>query len=81
MTRVNVHDAKTHLSRYVQRALKGEHIVVCIRNVPAVELAPVPDAPARRRRIGVYKGRFVVPATFFDPLPEDVQRAFEGQGD
>lgn len=81
MTRVNIHEAKTHLSRYVKRVAKGETIVVCLRNVPVAELVPLPKVPAGRRRMGIYKGKFRVPKSFFDPLPDDVLRAFEGLGD
>lgn len=43
MTRVNIHEAKTHLSRYVKRVVKGKTIVVCLRNVPVAELVRAHD--------------------------------------
>jgi prevent-host-death family protein len=70
MTMVNVHEAKTHFSRYLKRALKGERVIVCVRNKPVIELKPLESAPKKRRRIGIYKGRFTVPDDINDPLPE-----------
>lgn len=82
MAEINVHEAKTHFSRYLKRAEKGETITICRRNKPVAEIRAVVTRPSkRRRRIGIYKGRFTVPDSFFDPLPEEIQRYFEGRGD
>ena len=81
MTEINVHEAKAHLSRYLKRAEKGEKVVICRRNRPVVELRPVARPSARKPRIGIYKGKFTVPASFFEPLPDEIQRYFEGRGD
>jgi len=77
MTEINTHEAKTHFSRYVKRALKGERIVVCLRNVPLIEFKPVDVRPKKRRPIGLYKGQFKVPEDFNDPLPDWLLDAFE----
>jgi antitoxin (DNA-binding transcriptional repressor) of toxin-antitoxin stability system len=75
MKRVNMHDAKTHLSRYVS-GLKGkESLIICNRNRPVAELRPLPRNPGKPR-IGVAKGEFVVPEAFFEPLPDDILKAF-----
>jgi len=82
MTKINVHEAKTHLSRYLKRALKGERIVVCNRNVPIIEFTPVGAASKKRRpRIGGFKGEVSIPKGFWDPLPDEVLRAFQGLGE
>ena len=77
MTKINVHEAKTHLSRYVKRALSGEKIVLCVRNVPKIEFTPVASAPKKRRPIGLDKGKFKVPDDFNDPLPDWLIDEFE----
>jgi antitoxin (DNA-binding transcriptional repressor) of toxin-antitoxin stability system len=80
MIRLNIHEAKTHLSRYLDRLQKGETIILCKRNVPIAEIRPLPRRRNSKRPIGRYKGQFKVPKSFFDPLPEEVLRSFEGRG-
>ncbi len=69
-----VHAAKTNLSKLIERAEKGEEIVIARGKKPVVRLVPM-DAPAhvlRRRTFGALKGRLKLPdAFFFDPLPDD----------
>lgn len=79
MIRLNIHEAKTHLSRYLGRLRQGESILLCKRNVPVAELRPVPPEREDPRPIGLAKGRFEVPQEFFEPLPEGLQDAFEGK--
>lgn len=79
MIRVNIHDAKTHLSRYLAKVAAGETVLLCNRNVPVAEIRPV-RAPRRERRpIGLLKGTFEVPPSFFEPLPESELAAWEGR--
>jgi prevent-host-death family protein len=80
MTKVNVHDAKTHLSRYLERVAEGEVIVLCKRNVPVAEIRPLPVAQSEPRPFGLAKGRFSVAREFFEPLPAELVEAFEGHG-
>ena len=80
MTKVNIHEAKTHLSHYVEKAMEGEVIVLCKRNEPVAELRALPKPRTEKRPIGLGKGLISIPDDFFDPLPEDVLRAFEGEG-
>ena len=80
MTKLNVHEAKTHLSEYLPRIEAGETIVLCRRNVPIAEIRPLPPVePARRPEIGFAKGTFTVPDEYFEPLPAEFLEAFEGQ--
>jgi len=79
MIRLNIHEAKTHLSRYLKRLAKGEHIVLCLRNVPIAEIRPLPAAETEPRPIGLARDRFTVPPSFFEPLPNDLLDAFEGR--
>ena len=79
MIRLNIHQAKTHLSRYLERVIKGERILLCRRNVPVAEICPLRPQRAQARPIGLHKGLFEVPKTFFDPLPGNVLDAFKGE--
>lgn len=79
MIRLNIHSAKTHLSRHLRRLKPGEVIVLCRRNVPIAEIRPLPAAASRKRAFGQFEGQFVVPDSFFRPLPEEILRSFEGR--
>ena len=80
MTRVNIADAKTHLSRYVERVEDGETIVLCRRNVPVAEIRPLPKSPSELRPVGIDRG-MSIPASFFERLPQDLLDAFQGSPD
>ncbi len=71
-----MHEAKTHLSRLAERAANGEEIVIARGGRPLAKLVPVPDRPPRK--LGVLHGRVRIGPDFDAPLPEDVQRGFEG---
>jgi prevent-host-death family protein len=75
-TEVNVHEAKTHLSRLLRRVAGGEEIVIARAGVPVARLVPVEERP--KRIFGVDRGRFQVPEDFDAPLPEEILRSFEG---
>ncbi|MBI5480111.1 MAG: type II toxin-antitoxin system Phd/YefM family antitoxin [Deltaproteobacteria bacterium] len=79
MVRLNVHEAKTHLSRYLARIAHGETILLCKRNVPVAEIRPLPPRQQEPRPIGLARGRIKVPRSFFRPLPDDLLAAFEGR--
>lgn len=74
---VNVHEAKTHLSELLVRVEAGEEIVIARRGRPIATLAP--HRPTRRVP-GRMKGRIWMSDDFDDPLPEEIQAAFEGRG-
>jgi len=78
MIRVNVYEAKTHLSRYLARVAAGETVLLCNRNVPVAEIRPVPARRRTRRPIGLARGQFEVPPAFFEPLPEADLKAWGG---
>ena len=79
MLKVNIADAKTHLSRYLELVERGETVVVCRRNVPIAEIRPVPGLRTEERPVGIDRG-MTIPSSFFEPLPDDVLDAFEGGG-
>ena len=77
MNKVNIADARANLSRYLARVEAGETIVLCRRNVPIAEIRPIRAEPAEQRPIGIDRG-MTLPESFFEPLPDDVLRAFGG---
>jgi prevent-host-death family protein len=78
MKKINIYEAKTRLSALVDGVAEGESVIICRRNVPAAELRPVARPRKTRRPIGLAKG-FRVPASFFEPLPNDILSGFEGR--
>jgi prevent-host-death family protein len=77
---VNIHAAKTHLSRLVDAAASGEEILIARAGKPVARLAPLQDAPVRpRRRLGLLAGKLRVPSDFDAPLPDEVLDSFEGR--
>ena len=79
MIRLNIHEAKTHLSKYLQRLAKGETILLCKRNVPIAEIHPLPAQGDSPRPVGLAKGQFQVPPEFYEPLPDKILDAFQGE--
>ena len=78
-TTVKMHEAKTHLSSLVARALAGEEIVIARGGKPQVKLVPVED-PIRRPRVpGALKGQISIPDSFFDPMSEEELKLWEGE--
>jgi prevent-host-death family protein len=78
MKRVNIHQAKTELSKLVERAEAGEEVIIARAGKPAAKLVPLTHARGRRR-LAMLDGRFRIPDDFNKPLPESVLRAFEGR--
>jgi antitoxin (DNA-binding transcriptional repressor) of toxin-antitoxin stability system len=79
MKKLNIHEAKTQLSRYLALLEKGESLLLGRRNVPIAEIRPLPPQQKEKRPIGLAKGEFEVPPEFFEPLPDDILAAFEGE--
>jgi prevent-host-death family protein len=65
---VNIHEAKTHLSRLLERAHAGEEIVIAKSGQPYARLVPL-DTRRPERRPGTLKGKVMVTEAFFEPLP------------
>ena len=82
MLQLNIHEAKTHLSRYLPALERGETILLCKRNVPIAEIRPLPNKPAQPRPLGLAADRGVeLPPEFFEPLPAELLAAFNGRGE
>jgi prevent-host-death family protein len=75
---VNIHEAKTHFSRLVERAANGEEIIIARAGRPLARLMPL-ASPTRPRRPGLLKGRIRISKNFDAPLPRTIARAFESR--
>jgi len=78
MKQVNLHEAKTHLSRLIQEVESGKVVTIARAGKPVATLSPV-GAKRRVRKLGLLDGRFRIPKDLNAPLPKSVQRAFEGR--
>ncbi|MBY0504360.1 MAG: type II toxin-antitoxin system prevent-host-death family antitoxin [Bryobacteraceae bacterium] len=71
-----IHEAKTQLSRLIERAERGEEVVIARGKTPVVRLVPVGPAP-KERKPGLFAGQFTVTDAFFEPLPPEELDAWE----
>ena len=69
---VNLHDAKTHLSRYVEQALDGEEVVIARAGKALVRLVPVDETP-RKRELGFLQGSAVLDCELKADFQEDIK--------
>jgi prevent-host-death family protein len=76
MRTVNIHAAKTHLSRLVDAAAAGEEIIIAKSGKPLARLCPLAQEP-RKRVLGRLRGKLIVPDDFDAPLPDEVIELFE----
>jgi prevent-host-death family protein len=67
---VNIHEAKTHLSRLIERVRRGERITIAKAGIPVAVLSGIEPERPRRRPIGMDAGKVVIHPDFDDPLPE-----------
>lgn len=78
MQTINIHEAKTHLSRLVEDAAAGEEVIIAKAGKPVARLVALAK-PAERRKLGVLAGKIVVPDDFDAPLPDEILAVFEGR--
>ena len=78
MRTVNIHAAKTQLSRLVDAAAAGEEIIIARAGKPVARLGPL-LGPRPKRRLGILVGKLRVPEDFDAPLPDEIVDAFEGR--
>ena len=77
MTTVNVHEAKTNLSRLLAQVEAGEEVTIARNGKPVARLVAI--QPQGKRQPGILKGKIEIPDSFFfDPLPEEELRRWEG---
>lgn len=74
--KMNVQEAKAQLSRLVDAAMLGEEVIIAKAGKPCVRLVPM-DLPARQP--GSAKGRATLTPAFFEPLPEDELKGWDGR--
>ncbi len=78
MNPINIHDAKTQLSKLIETVESGEEVIIARAGKPVARLVPyLPVKPLREP--GLMKGKFEVPDSFFDPLPDEILEYFEGK--
>jgi prevent-host-death family protein len=78
MIKINIAEAKIHLSQYLKRVEAGETIILSRHSQPVAEIRPLSKAPGGPRPFGLCKGKFMVPQDFNAPLPREVISDFEG---
>lgn len=79
MIRLNISEAKTHLSKYLTKLRNGYATLLYKRKIPIAEIRPIKSENRGPRPIGLDKGRFVVPENINDPLPDWLLDLFEGK--
>lgn len=75
---VNIHAAKTQLSRLVDAAAAGEEIIIAKAGKPVARLVPLADRRGKRK-LGMLAGELRVPEDFNAPLPDEILDTFEGR--
>jgi prevent-host-death family protein len=80
MQKVNIHEAKTHLSRLVEKAAKGEAFIIAKAGKPMVKVVPIEEADTpKKRRIGFMKGMFTTPEDFDTMMADEIEKLFYGE--
>ena len=82
MINLNINEVKTHFSSCLEKVSKGETVIICKRNIPIAEIKPIAARPDKKRPIGLAGKEypdFKISDAFFDPLPDDVVSAFNGE--
>jgi prevent-host-death family protein len=74
---INIHDAKTHFSKFIKQALQGEEIIIARAGKPLIKLVPYVEVTEHRRG-GQFKGLMQVSDAFDAPLPDDLLKQFAG---
>jgi prevent-host-death family protein len=75
---VNIHEAKTHLSRLLQRVAAGEEVTIARSGVPVARLVAVEPEKKKIRPLGMDRGKIWIADDFDAPLPNDLLKAFYG---
>ena len=75
---VNIHEAKTHLSKLLQQVMAGEEIIIAKSGMPLARIVPYEQKP-KQRIPGSAKGQIRIAPDFDAPLPDEILDAFEGK--
>ena len=82
MISLNINEIRTHFSSFLAKVSKGETVIVCKRNVPIAEIKPIAVLPNKKRPIGLAGKEYPdlkISDAFFEPLPDDIVAAFNGE--
>ena len=80
MLTVNIHEAKTHLSRLLEQAVKGEPFIIAKSGKPLVKVIPITaDDLAKQRKLGFMKGEILVPDDFDSMGNTEIEALFYGE--
>jgi prevent-host-death family protein len=80
MRQVNIHEAKTHLSKLVEEAAAGEPFIIAKAGKPMVMVTPLQQEPKKeQRRLGFMRGKFKVPEDFDTMFADEIADMFEGK--
>ncbi len=80
METVNIHEAKTHLSRLIQKAVDGEPFIIAKAGKPLVKVTAIEALPAHKvRRIGFMEGEGVIPDDIKTPFKDEIEEMFYGK--
>lgn len=80
MKKVNIHEAKTHFSKLINEALRGEEIVIARGGQPLVKLEPY-SPELTKRKGGQLRGMIEISDDFDAPLPDDILQGFYGDNE
>lgn len=81
MQTVNIHEAKTHLSRLIERASKGESFIIAKAGKPMVRVVPIdPEVPHVAQRLGFMRGKGEIPDDFDTMYAKEIEDLFNGDG-
>lgn len=76
MYTINIHEAKTHLSKLIERVAHGEELIIAKAGKPVAKLGPITTAKPKRH-LGVLKNKIKIAGDFDAPLPADILADFE----
>ena len=80
MQTVNIHEAKTHLSRLIEQASKGESFIIAKAGKPMVRVVPIePEVPYVPQRLGFMRGKMRIPDDFDTMYADEIARMFNGE--
>lgn len=80
MQTVNIHEAKTQLSRFVEQAAAGDEIIIARAGKPVARLVSLSTLPGKSRQLGLGKGRFTMPLVFDELHADEIAKMFEQGG-
>jgi prevent-host-death family protein len=79
MKTVNIHEAKTHLSRLIEEAVHGEDFIIAKAGKPMVRVTAIEEPERPARGLGWMRGQFTVPDDFITMDAAEIQAMFEGE--